>query len=98
MGKHLHVGRLWHAPTLSSISALGVFPPSSALTHVASALEQSDKDASERGISAVLSIGARLPPVPHKLVTRIQAGEFVDMSKVLPGYLGVNAGPQLIGD
>ena len=33
--------------------------------------------------SAVLSIGAGLPPVPLRLVKRIQAGEFIDMSELL---------------
>ena len=41
--------------------------------------------------STVLSIGMGLPPVPEKLVKRIQAGEFIDM--LLPDRLGVNTGP-----
>ena len=38
---------------------------------------------------------AGLFPVPHKLVFRIQAGEYVDMAKLLPDRLGINAGPSL---
>ena len=33
-------------------------------------------------------MGAGLPPVPAKLVVRIEAGEFVDMAKLLPDKLG----------
>ena len=36
--------------------------------------------------------------MPQKLVTRIQAGEFIDMSELLPDRLGVNAGPPPKGD
>ena len=39
-----------------------------------------------------LSIGAGLPPVPHKMVARIQRGEFVDMVKLLPDRLGCSYG------
>ena len=47
-----------------------------------------------------MMIGAGLPPVPHKLVSRIQAGEYmyVDMAELLPHRLGLNAGPPLEGD
>ena len=48
--------------------------------------------------ATVLFIGAGLPPVPQKLVQRIQAGEYVDMSELLPDRLGVNAGPPVEGD
>ena len=36
-------------------------------------------------LATVLSIGAGLPRIPRQLVTRIQAGEFVDMAELLPG-------------
>ena len=39
-----------------------------------------------------LSIGAGLPPVSHKMVARIQRGEFVDMVKLLPDRLGCSYG------
>ena len=39
-----------------------------------------------------LSIGAGLPPVPHKMVARIQRGEFVDMVELLPDRLGCSFG------
>ena len=41
----------------------------------------------------LLAIGAGLPPVPQRLVARIQAGEFVDMAELLPDRLGVSAVP-----
>ena len=45
-----------------------------------------------------LAIAAGLPPVPQRLVARIQAGEFIDMAELLPDRLGVSAGPSLDGD
>ena len=39
-----------------------------------------------------LSIGAGLPPVPHKVVAKIQQGEFVDMVELLPDCLGCSFG------
>ena len=34
-------------------------------------------------------IGAGLPPVPVKLVSKIEAGEYVDMTELLPDRLGI---------
>ena len=34
-------------------------------------------------------IGAGLPPVPAKLVSKIEAGEYVDMTELLPDRLGI---------
>lgn len=50
--------------------------------------ENAEEDTGSQDKSAVLSIGAGLPPVPQKPVKRIQAGEFIDMSKLLPDRLG----------
>ena len=36
------------------------------------------------------SFGAGLPPVPSKLVTRIEAGEFIDMGELLPDCVGIS--------
>ena len=44
-----------------------------------------------KGTSA-LSIGIGLPPVPQKLVMRIQAGEYIDMAELLPDRLGISTG------
>ena len=40
--------------------------------------------------ATVMFIGAGLPPVPQKLVLRIQAGEYVDMVELLPDRLGIS--------
>ena len=40
------------------------------------------------GTERSLHMGAGLPPVPTKLVARIEAGEFVDMAELLPDKLG----------
>ena len=33
-------------------------------------------------------MGAGLPPVPARLVTRVEAGEFIDMAELAPDKLG----------
>jgi len=38
-----------------------------------------------------LMIGEGLPPVPGKLVDRIQSGHFIDLAELLPDRLGVLA-------
>ena len=38
--------------------------------------------------SSALFIGAGLPPIPQKMVAKIQSDEFVDMSELLPDRLG----------
>ena len=40
-----------------------------------------------------MTIGAGLPPIPSKLVSKIEAGEFVDMAELLPDRLGVARNP-----
>ena len=57
--------------------------------------ENVEDDTGSQDTSPVLSIGADLPPVPLKLVERIQAGEFIDMSELLPDRLGINTSPPL---
>ena len=68
---------------------------SGSLSHVSTIKSKSPdtvKDA-EPEATSVVSLGTGLPPVPKKLVTRIQAGEYVDMSELLPDRLGISAGP-----
>ena len=79
---------------------LGVAPGSSALSHLWTIQGAKDKaDTEEPATSqAMLSIGAGLPPIPGKLVKRIQAGEFIDMSELLPEHLGTHSGPPLYGE
>ena len=42
--------------------------------------------------AGALSLGGALPPVPKKLVAKIQAGMFVDMADLLPDRLGTAGG------
>ena len=55
--------------------------------------KEADQKDSADGSHKPMYIGAGLPPVPKKLVQRIQSGEYVDMSELLPDRLGINAGP-----
>ena len=59
---------------------------------------KADEDSGAATLPPVLSIGASLPPVPRKLVKRIQAGEFVDMAEVLPDRMGVTTAPLFAND
>lgn len=90
-----------YIPPPSHITAIGAIPGSGALAHVGvtgKKQENGENNADSPDTSSVLSIGAGLLPVPLKLVKRIQAGEFIDMSELLPDRLGINAGPPLDGD
>ena len=40
-----------------------------------------------------VTIGAGLPPIPAKLVSRIEAGEYIDMTELLPDQLGTIRSP-----
>ena len=40
-----------------------------------------------------VTIGAGLPPVPTKLVSRIEAEEYIDMTELLPDQLGTTRSP-----
>ena len=79
--------------------ALGQTPPAEHLSHV------QVMDSRVEGITATtatppikapdhppLSIGAGLPPVPHKMAAKIQHGEFVDMVELLLDHLGCSFG------
>ena len=79
-------------------TALGAILGSSTLAYVGVTGDKQEDDPGSQDTSTILSIGAGLPPVPLKLVKRIQAGEFIDMSELLPDHLGINAGPPLEGD
>ena len=37
-----------------------------------------------------VSLGSGLPPVPSKLVAKIEAGEFIDMGELLPYRVGIS--------
>ena len=37
-----------------------------------------------------VQIGAGLPPVPQKLAQKIQSGDYVDITELLPDHLGIS--------
>ena len=61
-----------------------------ALSHVSVIDTSGDVEAVAKKPTA-WSIGAGFPPVPLKLIERIQAGDFIDMAELLPERLGFNA-------
>ena len=84
--------------TFSPYAALGSVPDGSLLAHVAIAGTDPGKSGDPPGASpkspadtTPFSVGAGLPPVPKKLVTRIQTGEYVDMAELLPDRIGLNS-------
>lgn len=86
-------------------TALGRLLPDKILSHVRTdgdlhpTGESSSKREEETQLKpTIMMIGAGLPSVPHKLVSRIQAGEYVDMVKLLSDRLGINAEPPLERD
>lgn len=76
-------------------AVLGVVPD---LGHVPTFGVKTGKEQGTGEQPPVLSIGAGLPPVPRKLVTRIQAGEFVDIAELLPDRMGVTSTPSFSSD
>ena len=64
---------------------VGVSPAGALLAHIGTIAQ---KKADEADKSTPISIGAGLPPVPKKLVERIQSGDFIDMAELLPDRLG----------
>ena len=65
--------------------AVGTLPPHNALQQVAVIGRGTGLSPSGTHKDADLWIGAGLPP---RLVARIEAGEFIDMAKLLPDHLG----------
>ena len=72
---------------------LGVVPNKSLLDHVSTITGDKTKEQGTSDPPLVLSIRSGLPPVPRKLITRIQAGEFVDMAELLPDRMGITTTP-----
>ena len=69
--------------------AVGLLPPGNynALQQVAE-IKRSTELGSLSGIKDTeLCIGAGIPPIPPRLVTCIQSGEFIDMADLLPDQL-----------
>ena len=81
-------------------ATVGIIPGAPLLLHMPAAEEGTPPAATikEAGTKeshdSMFFIGAGLPPVPRKLVDRIQTGEFVDMAELLPDHTGVSASPQ----
>ena len=83
-------------------TALGKLPDPGALAHIkevgdptgGNSKKPADPPLKEK--PTAMLIGAGLPPVPQKLVQRIQAGEYV--SELLPNRLEINAGLPVQGD
>ena len=53
--------------------------------------DQSSSQATEgekEDSTAVMAVGAGLPPIPRPLVARIESGAFIEMSELLPEHLG----------
>ena len=66
---------------------MGLLPQGNALQHVAE-IERSAASGSPSGTNDTeLCVGAGIPPIPPRLVTRIQSGEFIDMADLLPDQL-----------
>ena len=66
---------------------IGTPPAINALQQIATILQKpADGETGEN----MVSIGTGLPPVPQKLVDRIQAGEYVDMVELLPDRPGAH--------
>ena len=59
------------------------------LSHIREMDDPPDTDMPVSGLSTTNFLGAALPPVPHKLVERINSGAFVDMGELLPGNLSL---------
>ena len=73
----------------STHTELGQMPPPQALQRVTEYSQSTGQGTSSLYLSNIRSsIGAGLPPVPEKLVSRIEAGEFIEMAELLPDHMG----------
>ena len=79
-------------------SVLGSLPHANSLQYVRQLGETASNIESSSGIimDAHVTIGAGLPPIPPKLVAKIESGKFVDMAELLPDRWG--AARSLAGD
>ena len=77
-------------------AVLGFFPDKSLLDYVSTITGDKTKEQGTSDPPSVLSIGAGLPPVSRKLITHIQAGEFVDMAELLPDRMGITSTPSFL--
>ena len=83
---------------------LGCIPPHEQLRHLAvmgrslTPLPEQQHQQHGNDNNSALFIGAGLPPVPRKIVTKIQSEDFVDMSELLPDQLGCSKSGQASED
>lgn len=49
-------------------------------------------DSNDGAKPEAVNVGADLPPVPSKLVKKIRAWEYIEISELLPDHLGHNMG------
>ena len=87
------LGCLPPAPLLSHISTITPSAPAIGIPNVTvptatSVATTSAIAASSQDTTQAVFIGQGLPPVPKKLASKIESGEFVDMSELLPDRLG----------
>ena len=72
--------------------ALGSLPPAELLQNIRQLGETtlpSTEMSTGNMTEAHTTIGAGLPPVPARLVAKIEAGDFVDMAELLPDRWGI---------
>ena len=69
--------------------AVSTLPPLTTLQQVAIIDSGTGLPPSGTSKDTDLCIGAGLPPIPPRLVIRIEAGEFIDMAELLPDHLGL---------
>ena len=73
---------------MSYYLAVGLLPSHTALQGVAEIESNLELGQPSGTKDADICFGTGLPPIPPKLVARIEAGEFIDMCELLPDYLG----------
>ena len=72
-----------HTPLLHYL-AVGLLPSCTALQQVTEFASSSEPGPSSRACPMEFCIGAGLPPIPPRLVTRIESGEFIEMAELVP--------------
>ena len=68
---------------------MGRVPPATALRHVhtVATVDEASKDESDESNTLPVRVGAGSPPVPKRLVKRIQSGEFIELAELLPDHM-----------
>ena len=77
--------------TQSAFIALGQMPSSQALQMITEIRQPAGPESPPpqfHSTSTRSSMGAGIPPVPEKMISRIEAGEYIEMAELLPDRLG----------